>query len=984
MKNKYLLRFLMVLYVCFLGLSVYAQEEIRLTANGVEPVELAEMIEFILPSDYKEAIFDATDAPIMDSLYVIMSDGEMDGCLIWSKDGDAYTIDLMDDSNLFFVGMECRTLTNVGGKKLYFTGVCDTVSTGTDDSEGFIYVKGTDGDKVDIYLHDFRIKSVDKTLGTKSFNDLMRGYMRGMACPIAIGTDGEMNDAANIFTTRFHIRGENRLTGGAASRMDPATSGVMQVLSNIMYMVASPIAIRPTMAEGVGKEDFSWKTAKLTFDDKWPTSVSDPTAFVRTNGILDLPVEGELGTPSIDLGNAQGQCEFDGGQYMFHTPRNNSMFYVCTMAICYKYMSLMGSSTYGIGSSVSTGSSSDNLYQYKNDVIIHDGTFMTHPATTCLTSPKDSIKVNVVARGWYKDSTDLRLPFNAKINGGTFNNCRPYRCDASGEQGMTPQNSVGELLGRDTIEVAAPQNGVSALPADVATQYPAYGGSSLTPVLKDGKYYVYPYLPGIPYDDAPTDIVRNWVTLIPQLGMDSMLTMGGDVTVEFETKDGTERPIHNSYLFYAELSKETRDNASVNIGIPITVDMAYRYGGDSIPDIRNESPYVIEKALYSMLPFYSNQWYTICMPYNVQRIYVMETTDTQRQAGESLTDFLVRQGEADGKLAQQIITSLCPDIFSKKGSGVNMNLIEIAKTQIDCPPYRLIPFNPSIAGHDRDNANFYLYEQVSAPDPEDPEAMDSYVVPDGGVGLWNLNDKNVYTKQWQPAFPRTITNDEDENIEGSLDSVWMQRGRIYSIFLPAGEDRYWDGKYLIFEGEGPQTVNGKPVDGMFMTQEQVSFDNWGINAVALQGNNTFGNYFARSENGPIFIPEKSTSPSIYYTFRKETTDSTLIRPLKVYAVSPNGQDIVEMTSRGIIRRSDLIDNTTSHQPIVGDILLEAYTHQDNIILTSHAEQYVQVVSVDGRMLFAGLLHDGEQKQIATKRGVYIVRSEEQAIKLLVQ
>ncbi|MBO5960339.1 MAG: hypothetical protein J6P99_00620, partial [Paludibacteraceae bacterium] len=566
------------------------------------------------------------------------------------------------------------TLNNIHNKKFYFTGTVDEAYAGSGiSSEGFFFIKGTDDEQVDIYLQDFKVNKVlSKSLGDMHIDVFMQGHMKGMASPFSFGTTGENAGETNIFRVRIHTKGHNTLVGGATSSYH--STGIFQVLADISAIKASPISIRPvakTILIGgteTDETDLEYKACEITFDDKWLQSGN----IVRTNGLLELPVEGDRSAPSIDLGTRYGRCVFDGGRYKFTTAGSDNMFYVSSMAICYRMFEMMGITKYGVGSSVGSPVTNpeDNAIGYPT-VLFKDGTFTTYSAEEFKST------IDVVAHGWYKDYTDLRVPFKTRIDGGTFNNCNVYRCNASAEQGVTPINSKLDALCRTQISTSTPDDTTGLTSLDLSASHLYYGTSSLTPIQENGQYYVYPYLPG--ECESSTEYMHNWVTIIPQMGVEGLLTMGGDIKVNTKIDDITEQK--NAYLFYTRLNEYTKNNASVDFGFAsATIRDAINLGGNKeYSGVKNEGVYTIEHGLYTMLSFNSNTWATICPPFDVHNIYVIETLPDEKLAEHGLTQadkgtekFLKAQGKCDGVLAQGIVTSLCPDILSGKGSGVRM------------------------------------------------------------------------------------------------------------------------------------------------------------------------------------------------------------------------------------------------------------------------------------------------------------------------
>lgn len=997
MKKRYYTYLTILVSFLFVGQKLLAQDlMIKWNATDGFHVEIegersdiyTDSWKTLFPINFADIVFTSVGETTMDDIFLFNSYGnifpddipedDVDNIAQWNVgvrfsaiESSGYTISDV------IVTKEQNFLSLISGKRLYFTGKCENAFAGSFDDPatascpGVFVLQGGAGEKVDIYLHDFSITVQDKQVGSAQFNDLFSAYDPGcMASAFAIESDNE--DTTQPFTANFHICGENTITGGNRSIFTaPEDDPIAQVLANILTITNSPIAICP-LAKTL--DEVSNKTAKLVFDDIVPVR----GVSTRVNGKLNLPLEGSYSTPAIDLGNANGFCEFNGGQYRFATPASNSMFYVCSMAISYKMLTISGTTRYGIGSSV--GSPTTNVNENKVRISFNDGTFSTYSAEAY----KDD-NIDVVARGWYADYTDLRLSYESRINGGTFSNCRVYRCDASAERGASPIDSIHKALCYKELVVPAPAepNGTMSAEQVAADSYLSaaanYGSQSLTPVKENEQYKLNVYLPLADCDEdvSSKEYIHNWVTVIPKMGANGVLTMGGDVEVSaLETDGHTMRK--NAYLFYARLNDYTKKYAYVDFGpLRATVQQAIKLGGGpEYTSVTNADAYSIAHGLYTMLSFNTNQWYTLTMPYDVANIYIIETTETQKGADETLGDFLKRQGEADGDLASTIITSLCPDIFSGKGSGVYMNLIDIATKQLNRTPIQLFPYSPD-AGYGADRAHFYLYEQK-------PAGYDEY----SNQPYWDFSaDADDYGKMWTRVTPESFEpGDGDHDYidqEGNpvpAGNIWMKKGHVYSLFLPDSESsRYWDGKYLIFEGYGPQDILGTdahmPDNEGYWPQEYVDDDK-----AFIQGNATFANQIVSEQ---VFIPTVDTQRN--YEFTRVDAD-TEIKPCEVMMVlSPNNTNAHQYIKRGgpVAQMNESSQAVADDNlPKVSDVALVAKA-SDGIVLYSYAAQQVNIYTLDGRLLYSDTLSDGSVVRVPAASGVYLVQGQEQTYKLIV-
>ena len=973
-----------------------------ITPAGIIPNSASTWLETKLPVDYLQTLYNTTGKAVIDNLFIAMTFDASEVINVQNEFGVSVTTDqsymmpfckvICSDGQDYFVPIHIKetsnqnyTLDDIHNKKIYFTGTVDEAYAGAGiTSEGFFFIKGTDDEQVDIYLQDFKINKVlPKDLGNMDIDVFMQGHMKGMAAPFSFGSTGENAGENNIFRVRIHTKGHNTLTGGATSTYK-GIGNILQAFSDIVTMKAAPISIRPVARKiligGIETDetDLEYKTCEITFDDKWIRLGTE----IRTNGLLELPVEGDRSAPSIDLGTRYGRCVFDGGRYKFTTAGSDNMFYVSSMAICYRMFEMMGITKYGVGSSVGSPVTNpeDNAIGYPT-VLFKDGTFTTYSAEEFKST------IDVVAHGWYKDYTDLRVPFKTRIDGGTFNNCNVYRCNASAEQGVTPINSNLDALCRTQISTSTPDATTGLTPLDLNASHPYYGTSSLTPIQENGQYYVYPYLPG--ECESSTEYMHNWVTIIPQMGVEGLLTMGGNIKVNTKIDDIT--PQKNAYLFYTRLNEYTKKNASVSFGFAsATVADAINLGGNyEFTKVTNTGGYTIEHGLYTMLSFESNKWYTICPPYDVHNIYVIETLPDEKLAEHGLTKadkgtskYLKAQGKCDGVLAQGVITSLCPDILSGKGSGVRMNLIEICRKTLGIEPYKITHYNPALPGHSSKEANYYLYEQVQ--DAEDEQGESEF------PGAWTkANNLEDYSEKWKYATPVEGNTYTDQDGNTFTAPILMQRDSVYSILLPAGNDKYWDGKYLIFEGYGPQELHGTTeAEDYRLFPTILDIYEYSNDQFFLAGNGSFTNLHITSDeldwDERIYLP--STDGLKHDFVRANVGDSIL--PWQAY-LAMNGYNTETYAtlsalspSKATMQAAPAAEDLTQ-TPLVQECSLMAY-NQNGIMMQAYAQQMIAVYSVDGSLIWKGALNDGDRKHLSVPTGVYIIQGEQETTKIVVR
>ena len=928
-----------------------------------------------------------------------------------------------------------------------------------------------------------------------AIGSIFSSFVEGTASPFAFKSNSQRIESG-AFNIHIHSNGVNTITGGAEGEFkntseemtgllqlanmasNPSLSSMVNDLA-IMFQAmvrfcSAPFAVRPS-AKMVDKDDYSeysYTVARLIFDDIW-------TDGNRTNGLLQMPVVGNnIDAPSIDLGTPNGQAIFNGGRYKFHTPVSNkklNMFYVATMAICYREFSvtmpyISQRITYtGIGTSVGWGASSNSGSDAYRNVIINDGTFTTYSAEAWKDPSRGDYAVDAVGNGWYQHYTDLRLPYNTSVLGGTFpENTFVYRCDAAAEQGVQPvyayidpSDPYGEhfftalcerkeliaypdltatdpapLNANGTLQIDSDKKLILTVNTSVSsTQDVEYGTSSLTPDA-EGKVYVYVTGECV----VNREYTRNYVTALAPFGESKggtvMLSMGGNTEVKSLYQDKASQPLKNAYLLYTQLGFFTYNYAGVNLGglfrtlkeeFQIDTEEHHNFkqtgreqneSGQSyitttdttgvvFAEITNELEYTIENGLYMMLPVMSDTWMMFSPPFDVANVYILETTDEQPQTPRSgwtnadYNTFFQRQGEADGDMAQTLVTSVLPDIFSGRGSGVKKPLPYIldSLTNDVTRLTKLEHYN----GKNMLTANYYL--NLLVPDKEQE-----------GVTYWEQqNNEVLYGKKWVNAPARSTPTFLTRRIEDPDCTDWydceeitivspytdqdgneqaqqwciMKRDSIYSMYFPGGANRWYDHKYIIIEGYGPQRISGKNKHSDFASPDPSSDRFPEAGYVALQGNTTFGNadLSGIDASHPLFFPEKEVSGSypsgsISYTFVANSDYSQRILPSSVYMVSSTNSSTrasMPLINRTLSVATDLTEE--EHLPSLSDRSLTAWTEQ-GIYLQAFQDQHIEIYSTDGRSTWNGDVTAGTVIFIPASQGVYIIRGEENVIKVI--
>ena len=1036
---------------------------------------------------FTSSVFDGSGNCSMDELYLMLEITSASGLgieghyvlnYLKNATGDAYNFDRLWDAETDAISLE-----NKNGKKLYFTGTVQnaagraTAYDGTDledfTHEGFIYIEGNDYETVDVYLHNYRVLSVqnrdwrmtfgfviagctdfEPNLGNSIFSLFGGSILRGMGSPFAIGNASFYGETDSPLKIKFHVKGNNLLQGGAVSKYSQESmdyisgmdclsslansifrmsmSQLTSLFNNMLTMTASAIAVRPTgTADATNFQ--SRACVNLLFDDFW-------TDGVRTNGKLDLPVgTANPGAPSIDYGNSLGKVIIDGGRYKMHTPGNDNLFYVCNMAICHRkvdmgdeFLSVPGRRPpvfAGVGASVGTGQGGDSQIENNHylNVEIYNGTFETYDAREY----KDV--VDVKARGWYRDYHDLRLPYNSRIYGGQFLNCDVYRCNYAVEKGNTPiyvtdegnedvvhhdtiplcrdAFNVRTLVGEGEMITTGPDGTLVIAKEDNPSDYRELTEATLTDEGATNKSYQYGLAKLEPYEEDPDYVtvmiyqpsvyctthidetyITNYVSLIPELGAKLgaiNMTLGGDVEIKNRYQEIQEAK--TGYLLNTQLNPYTMNYGKVDMGMtPVTLydvlldktqDINHLPSGEAIT--KNNVDYTISYGLYHMQSFKGNQWALVSLPFDVDTVYVMETSaesGSNSWTDEQWEQYYQRQGEADGNVLSRLLSSLFPSIASKAGSGVLQPFVDLAKDQGKAQLFPLIHYNPDLEGYSADDAHYYLYEMQNDGSANLPD-----------VQAWNKKSQwreFSNTDHWLPAYytdPATAYTDQDGQPVNTR--VLMKKGVTYALYLPQGGDRYWDYKYLIFQGRGPQEIQGHRLTDFNSGNPYSVIDDLqyakdkGEDLILIQGNNTFSidTLTNISATTPVYLATPKLPMS--FIFEPYTEPTLNILPGEVFAASAG--EILKSEMPHHVDQAELTAGSEDMLPHVGNVTLRAWD-DNGIVLLSQTEQLVTVYTADGRQLWTKQMRDGEICHVPAGSGIYLLHAGNQSAKLWIK
>ena len=937
--------------------------------------------------------------------------------------------------------------------RVYMTGFCPYASTGFEKTqEGVWLFRAKKNAKLDIYLEDCHIYSRNKTENGHSYtgkndstaNIFQEDYARGSGGVLVFECNqkGEY-DVSEAFQVAIHTRGKNLLKSNYGC--------FYEFFGMRAYQVSSPVQIRLTSnIEGFIPNS---KT-HLTFDDKWPTDLADTTKFKRTNGFLSLQKQAN-NAPSIDMGNGNTVVNFRGGQVELQNAQNVSDKYKTTLAISYRsgIMATGGveiQMAHGLGTDAAT-LGTVNFYDGTISVIKmyvdpeDRKYYLMDPQIQNGDTVKDA-NGNVVL----SDSTScLRCPQNTYVYGGSI--CMLRTCMSPTSQGGAPTDGVSPL-GRffytedygyeyNTADKQKPANRDDAsqwlvnpvkFPSDITlfeglADYHAntgkytYGIESVTP-NKDGQLVF--WIPdGFGGVEAEKDrYLTPWKACMPEIT--AILTQVGTTvvggTVGGPTGVANIEDVDN--LLYCDLDKHIYDVISATTGegedkkyvyeAPLKVPDGFKMDGIDLGigdylrlapsnvgemnehEMTNEEDYNINSKVYYVSSATADIWQTFTAPFDVERIWVVETYD-------------------ENALAQ-----IEPSTEEKEGGTTKRAKILTAQ-----------------ANHNADFAAFFGVAMALGSEKSFDEIFDEYMewarIEDQHEGTIETYTKRGRTEllaydgtNWADAHFYMYHNDGNWTIDnadqGKFNTKWeyvkkegnvlLEKGETYSMLFPyctgcwdeGGEDTreywdYWSGKLIIFEStqaskDHPHVLRGsnyvaatRPAKGDWVFANDEVLDEYP--EVVVTGNSSLAHMTTNRTD--VFIYTPSPNKETFYPF-SEDDEEQVIYPSTAFLYGYVPTNAQGMPAKGIKRTGEIIygkDNTATGNPggnipTVGggnDLFITSTVEGINIAVAE--PQHVRVLSSTGAVLYSGMVQTAVDVALPTT-GVYVITGENEVHKIL--
>ena len=864
-----------------------------------------------------------------------------------------------------------------GATSVYLTGYCPYASTGggnNQDENGVIAFTGGAGVNTHVYVDDLQLYARYKSQNgnvSKPDTVLFSGLNTKFYCSgtsTAFSFKGTSEKENNPYKPIIHMRDSNRLTGTTGSAIKVKIEFLGMSMTQVAGQYNSPI--------GILNNDQGKAYTELSIDDVWPASMVDNAASeVRTNGYLDI--RGGSGAPSIDLYDDKGKVNFNGGRYYLKNSRpTGSNNYLCTFAVGYrkyvKEVSGIEATMFGLGTDQSGG-----------EVNFNDGSFYVDTLTNDEWTKHGK---------YYHHKYALKCPASSTINGGTFY-CEPFASTDSENKGASPLNRYGDGLVLDTVAVESLlepyHTAVINFPNDKEVQdeyaatYPAtlgeyyttkgttYGINSLNPYqgtqAPDSVILMLP----VQYTDKKlqNDVVNvPWALCVPEVVAGATIEMGGDIEVSDREENNT--IYQTNYILYGTLDEHI-DGISGEYQTPVydglpQASVEFPRGWSS--DVENTEPYTIQQEQYMLMSVKADEWFLFAPPFDISEVYVVETYKedelTAMAKSTSWQDAIDLQAAAN----MDFFYALCYNIgYLETPNGLDAIYydwsVTLAKNNNAKGKIKLNHFTGS-----NYTANYYLQRS-------------------SGTWEWDA-EKERFVTDWKylPETMEKVTHGDTEY------SVVMKKGEIYSMNFPYmyngyresgdGDNNwdYWTGKYILFVGKGPQTIEGKNHHNTI--QESMTAPS---GYAEIRANSTFasmevsdmGEYYLDNQR---FTPNTSGDPTPV-----DATQGFVLLNKPSQSPMPQRIKAIDMMSGDVTFEQDENGNqntTTSTPTIAGNNKMLVYNINGGVGIVPVVAQQVSIYNAAGQVVTSEYL--AGEMQLSLPAGIYLVCGEHEQYKVLVK
>ena len=449
------------------------------------------------------------------------------------------------------------------------------------------------------------------------------------------------------------------------------------------------------------------------------------------------------------------------------------------------------------------------------------------------------------------------------------------------------------------------------------------------------------------------------------------------------------------------------------------------YVSDSVQhSIISNDDFTVTNKIYYITTAQADTWMNFVMPFDVEKIWVVETykeseieayfgNPTDQQDGESPTEATMRyQARHNADFASFFGVAMAIGADHMTFDGIFNNYLDWAQNRADRVgvagssnlyngegtydlrgKYNLVHYN----GSNFNTSHFYLYENVGdwatkTVNDKLEFAAEWQIVPEVQEGKAIMEKNKVYALLFPYCLGCDVELDADNNI--ALDN----KG------LPIINERdywdYWSGKFLIFEStqasaDKPHIIKGSNyVAESKEGQDKWIYDNIEVaeNSAVLLGNSTFS-MMSLSDNAyknQLYTYSAERGRETYKKYDSNIGPDLLVPTSTILLTGMTNQPKMITRSGQIIYDQPDDDNNNGNQngtsggriPTVGggnDLFVTSIAGGINVAVA--APQNVRVLSSTGAVIYSGYIQTAVDIKLPTN-GIYIVSGENEVQKIL--
>lgn len=955
------------------------------------------------------AAFDGQVA-IMDRLYIFGTSQKSGNawqtpCYVYAKNANNAQYDLVETiSNVNTDSKNGRfKIAATNNMKLYFTGYCPYGSTGGKDDEGVVHIYGGNSSAkvtVDLYLDNLQLYADSKKSGTIEFtlSDVQNdadGVFFAQGSGAAFVFQSSSLNANYPLAIDMHIRGNNILDAVPGTTYNVGIArGNTYYVQDAPTHYSSPIAVYATTTN---------QQTALTFDDIWSNK--------HTNGSLALTekdADNNAGM-SIDLGNANTKCTFNGGQYTFQdivSTYRTSTYQDADATVSINVYGLKynnatkgsGSTTINCGAHVAlkdgTFNANSNLAFYASTLAVDGGSY---------NQPIQHYKTTVAPETSLYDSNDKKLK----------------RADISYQNqygGIATNGAANFTNFAKMMDDLFPDYGVNLTADNGSTyHYPlsvyyvggvSYGHASVTP--KDNHLYFM-----LPVMDC-SSLHMAWQFCAPDMSANiqgTMMDLGGSI----EKIDGCIHHLNSKYtidnLLYTSIDEYTQNSLAdyylygQNVTITLNQDKQYS-------TINNTNAYTIQDKVYMLMPIEAAKWTMFVAPFDVKSIYVIEAYPEK----QLLKDFGTSRGKIRGEKnisnarkaqSQRIIDLYTRWYYEERGIGEPHDFFN-ANSQVDVNgDGKVEPYGQFVL--DWMDYELNTNTKISQTGNYMPsiEKLQHYYEQKNAAGeviLHNAATANYYLYATGANWPYNTSADSDVD---KFDATWqpvaqnaakiMEKGKVYIMqfphnimtgsYDPVNEYSYWEGKYILIESTaGPHTINGSNYNMLGTNTIQAN----GSYLAQVYGNATFADINLGNSSLTMLKMDKVNNGG-RDNYNLTIPNTSLVKPTEGFIITNlpatiNQKALTINYKTGVVSYETLPEGedkpgvSTGVPTIMGDVTLLVEPTQDGLVIKPLTSQQVMIYTATGQLVFNDYIDI--ETSVTLPTGVYVVHGEHERIKTI--